>query len=276
MMRGICSIAAIAIVLLTAVPDPVKPDPESPRPIEAFDSVFLEDLTWMEIRDAMRAGKETVIIPTGGIEQNGPYLATGKHNTILRGTTESIARKLKTALVAPIIAFVPEGDIDPPSLHMHYPGTISLTEDTYQRLLTDICSCMRVHGFKNIVLIGDSGGNQDGMKAVAAALNAKWGSNQSKVYYIPEYYNYDKVGDWLKQQGIREEFEGIHDEFAITALMMAVDPGSVRARQRIAANKFRINGIELAPMEKTIEWGKKIIDFRAELTVKAVHAALAK
>ena len=276
MLRGICSIAAIAFVLLNAVPDPVKPDPESPRPIEALDSVFLEDLTWMEIRDAMRAGKDTVIIPTGGIEQNGPYLATGKHNTILRGTTESIARKLKTALVAPIIAFVPEGDIDPPSLHMHYPGTISLTEETYQRLLTDICSCMRVHGFKNIVLIGDSGGNQDGMKAVAAALNAKWGANQSKVYYIPEYYNYDKVGEWLKQQGIREEFEGIHDEFAITALMMAVDPGSVRARQRIAAHKFRINGIELAPMEKTIEWGKKIIDFRADLTVKAVHAALAK
>ena len=92
-----------------------------------FDSVFIEQLTWMEVRDAMKAGKTTVIIPTGGVEQNGPYLATGKHNYILRATTEAIARKLGNALVAPIVVFVPEGDIDPPSLHMKYPGTISLT-----------------------------------------------------------------------------------------------------------------------------------------------------
>ena len=273
MIRAASLFATIIAIYFAATPDPVKPDPQSPRPIEALDSVFIEDLTWMEIRDAMSAGKDTIIIPTGGIEQNGPYLALGKHNIILKGTTEAIARKLKNALVTPIVAFVPEGDIDPPSLHMLYPGSISLTEETYERLLTDLCSCMRVHGFKHIVLIGDSGGNQEGLKNVAAALNAKWNTGQSKVHYIPEYYNFDKVGEWLKQQGIRETFEGIHDEFCISAMMMAVDPQSVRAKQRIAANKFRINGIDLAPMEKTIEWGKKIIDFRADLAVKAINAA---
>lgn len=276
MTRAICSIAGIVVVLCAAVPDPVRPDPESPRPIEALDSVFLEELTWMEIRDALRAGKDTVIIPTGGVEQNGPYLATGKHNIILRGTTEAIARSLKTALVAPVVAFVPEGDIDPPSLHMRYPGTISLTEDTYQRLLTDICSSLRTHGFKHIVLIGDSGGNQNGMKAVAAALNAEWKSSKSTVYCIPEYYNYGEVDEWLRSQGIRQQSEGLHDDFAITASMMAIDPASVRASQRIAANKFRINGIELAPSEKTVEWGKKIISFRAEQTVKAIRTAMSK
>ena len=127
----------------------------------------------MEVRDALKAGKTTVIVPTGGVEQNGPYLATGKHNVILRGTAEAIARKLGNALVAPIVAFVPEGDIDPPTGHMRYPGTISLTEDTYQRLLTDICASLRAHGFEHIVLIGDSGGNQKGMKAVARRLDEK-------------------------------------------------------------------------------------------------------
>ena len=132
----------------------------------------------MEVRDALKAGKTTVIVPTGGVEQNGPYLATGKHDYILRATTEAIARKLGNALVAPIVAFVPEGDIDPPTGHMKYPGTISLTEDTYERLLTDICACFRTHGFEHIVLIGDSGGNQKGMKAVAARLNAQVGRRQ--------------------------------------------------------------------------------------------------
>ena len=157
--------------VLAAPPSAVSPDPNTRRPIEALDTVFVEEMTWMEVRDALRAGKTTVIVPTGGVEQNGPYLATGKHDYILRATTEAIARKLSNALVAPIVAFVPEGDIDPPTVHMKYPGTISLTEDTYERLLTDICATFRQHGFEHIVLIGDSGGNQKGMKEVAARLN---------------------------------------------------------------------------------------------------------
>src|SRR5438477_2271334 len=169
---------------LAALPDPVRPDPNSPRPIAAVDSVFIEDLTWIEIRDAMKARSDTVIVATGGVEQNGPYLVTGKHNVVLRGTTEAIARKLGKTLVAPIVPFVPEGDIDPPSLHMLYPGTISLREETFQALLTDICASLKTHGFRRIVLIGDSGGNQAGMKAVAAELSAKWRGGPCRIVFI--------------------------------------------------------------------------------------------
>lgn len=259
-----------------AVPDPVSPDPQSPRPIAARSTVFLEDLTWMEIRDELRAGKDTVIVATGGVEQNGPYLVTGKHNIVLRATTEAIARKLGNTLVAPVVPFVPEGDIDPPSLHMKYPGTISVTEETFERLLTDICASLRTHGFKRIMLIGDSGGNQAGMKAVAARLNEKWSDGKTRIHFIPEYYDFASVEKWLESQGIRQIPEGLHDDFAMTAMMMSVDPESVRTTQRVEAGKFRINGVKLAPVEKTVEWGRKIVDFRADLTVKAYRAALAK
>lgn len=269
---GVCSIIAIAFA--AAVPDPVKPDPESPRPIATRDTVFMEDLTWMEIRDAMRAGKDTVIVATGGVEQNGPYLVTGKHNIILKATTEAIARKLGNSLVAPIVPFVPEGDIDPPSLHMKYPGTISVTEETYELLLTDICASLRTHGFKRIMLIGDSGGNQAGMKKVAERLNQKWSGGKTTLHFVPEYYDFAQVTKWLEGEGIHQENEGLHDDFAMTAMMMAVDPESVRTGQRIQAGKFRINGVNLAPAEKTIEWGKKIISFRADVTVKAYKKSL--
>jgi creatinine amidohydrolase/Fe(II)-dependent formamide hydrolase-like protein len=252
-----------------------NPGPNSPRPIDAAQTLFIEDMTWMEVRDAMKAGKDTVIVATGGIEQNGPYLVAGKHNIVLRATTEAIARKFGQALVAPIVGFVPEGDIDPPTEHMKFPSTVSVSEETYERLLTDICSCYRTHGFKNIILIGDSGGNQTGMKAVAERLNAQWKGGKSRVYFVPEYYDYGGVKKWLESQGVKQTDEGIHDDFAITAIMMTVDPSSVRAKQRTAAGKFRINGIELAPAEKTIEWGKKIVDYRAEVTVKAVRRAMA-
>jgi creatinine amidohydrolase/Fe(II)-dependent formamide hydrolase-like protein len=275
---------ALAAVLLAAsavpsqtpprTPGPINPDPNAPRPIDGIDTVFIEEMTWMEVRDALKAGKTSVIVPTGGVEQNGPYLATGKHNYILRGTTDAIARKLGNALVAPVVPFVPEGDIDPPTVHMKYPGTISLTEDTFERLLTDICASFKAHGFREIILIGDSGGNQAGMKAVAARLTAKWAGGPTRVHFVPEYYRYPAVEKWLAGQGVKQVDEGLHDDFVITAQMMVVDPKTVRAKQRQAAGKFRINGVDLAPVEKTVEWGRKIIDYRAENTVKAVRAAV--
>ena len=259
-----------------AVPDPVNPDPRGKRPIDAVESVFLEDLTWMEVRDAMAAGKKTILVATGGVEQNGPYLATGKHNVILRGTTEAIARQLGNALVAPIIAFVPEGDFEPPSLHMKYPGTIGLSEETYRALLKDICRSFQVTGFETIVLIGDSGGNQDGMKAVAEELTAHWGQQGPRVLYIPEYWDYPGLEKWLADQGIVQTPEGLHDDFAITSQMLAVDPQTVRAAERQKAGLFKINGVDLAPVAKTAEWGRRIIQRRATQTVDAIHKALAK
>lgn len=277
-------VLAVAVVLTglgvaaqnTPKPNPIAPDPDMKRPMAAVDSVFIEDLTWLEVRDAMKAGKTTAIVATGGVEQNGPYLVTGKHNVVLRGTTETIARKLGNALVAPIVPFVPEGDIDPPSLHMKYPGTISVEERTYRQLLTDICRSLKTHGFENIVFLGDSGGNQAGMKAVAAALNTKWAGGKTRVHFIPEYYDYPAVGKFVAEHGIKETPEGHHDDFAMTAMMMSVDPTSVRSKQRIEAGKFSINGVKLAPMGKTIAWGKRIIEFRAEATVKAIRKSIGK
>jgi creatinine amidohydrolase/Fe(II)-dependent formamide hydrolase-like protein len=276
MARPITVLAALAFVASQApAPDPVRPDPDAPRPIPARDTVFMEDMTWMEVRDAKRAGKDTAIVAAGGIEQNGPYLATGKHNIVLRATTEAIARKLGDALVAPIVPFVPEGDIDPPTLHMRYPSTISVTEGTYRALLAEICGCLRTHGFRRIVLIGDSGGNQEGMEAVANDLNRKWAGGKTKVYYIKEYYDYTGVAKWLESQGIAQTSEGLHDDFAITAQMAAVDPSSMRAEERLKAGKFRINGVVLAPLEKTAAWGRKIADYRAEATIAALRRAMA-
>jgi creatinine amidohydrolase len=275
MPRLIIILAALALVTFQApAPDPIRPDSDAPRPIPARDTVFIEDMTWMEVRDAMRAGKLTAIVATGGIEQNGPYLAAGKHNVILRLTTEAIARKLGDTLVAPIVPFVPEGDIDPPTLHMRYPSTISITEGTYRSLLTEICVCLRTHGFRRIVLIGDSGGNQQGMEAVAKDLNARWSDGRTRVYYIREYYNYPDVTRWLESQGIKQTPEGLHDEFAITAQMAAVDPRSVRAEERINAGRFRINGVDLAPVERTAEWGRRIADYRAEVTIAVLRRAM--
>src|SRR5215510_5493973 len=124
------------------------------------DTVFLERLTWTEVRDAMAAGKTTIIVPTGGTEQNGPHMAIGKHNVRVAANAETIARRLGNALVAPVMAYVPEGAIDPPTGHMRFPGTISLPDPIFRQVLEYAARSLKQHGFRNIVFLGDSDGNQ--------------------------------------------------------------------------------------------------------------------
>ncbi len=256
-------------------PQAATPDFNTPRPIAAVDSVTIGDMTWMEVRDAMKAGKKTVIIATGGLEQNGPYLVTDKHNIVLKATTEAIARKLGNALVAPIVPFVPEGTIEPPTGHMAYPSTVTVSDATFKALLHDIAASFKAHGFEHVILIGDSGGNQAGMKQVAEELSAKWGGKPT-IHFIPEYYNYDQTKDWVAATlGVKEVDEGLHDDFEITSIMMTVDPNSVRLPQRIKAGKASINGVPLTPADKAIALGRKIVDFRAAETVKAINKAIA-
>src|SRR5712675_3179428 len=175
-------IIAIALLCLTGTASAQIPD-----------TVFLERLTWDEVRDLMAAGKTTIIIPTGGTEQNGPHMAIGKHNVRVTANAEAIARRLGNALVAPVIAYVPEGDIDPPTGHMRYPGTISIPDPVFRQVLEYAARSFKQHGFRNIVFIGDSGPNQDGQNAVAAKLTAEWAgaASNTRVHAIPGYYRSD-------------------------------------------------------------------------------------
>jgi creatinine amidohydrolase len=286
--RAMLQIAVLAILLVSvgaaAQERAAAPDRSAPRPIDARDSVWIEELTWMEVRDAIEAGKTLAIVPTGGIEQNGPYVATGKHNYVLQATAEAIARRLGNALVAPIVKFVPEGRIDPPSGHMQYPGTISVTEPTFIALLTDIASSLKQHGFRDIVLIGDSGGNAAGMQKVADALTAQWKDSGVRVHHVREYYETDMWSfDYLKEIGIKQMPDvksasraGIHDDYHYEAIIMTVDPAHVRMKERQAKGLFSINGVDMNPPEKAIENGRKLVEYRTTITVDAIRKAVAR
>jgi len=250
---------------------------DTPNPLRPPDTVWLEEMTWMDVRDAMKAGKTTIIISTGGIEPNGPWLALGKHNYVLRANCDAIARKLGNALCAPIIPLVPEGSIEPKSSHMITVGTISMREETFQAMLTDVVHSLKMHGFQNIILIGDSGGNQAGMKAVAETLNAQW-NGSPVVAHIPEYYDYNSVGKFLDQIGVTKEGQAgdnLHDDPGITMNMFITDPQSVRWDARVKAGKATINGVSIADKAKTLEIAKKIVDMRATNTVAAIKKAIA-
>jgi creatinine amidohydrolase/Fe(II)-dependent formamide hydrolase-like protein len=245
-----------------------------PRPIAAVDSVWIEELTYLEVRDAMKAGKTTALVFAGSTEQNGPYMAGGKHQYAIKLVAEQIARKLGNALVAPII---PLEAGNPENKYLEW-GSLYLTQETFQAVVRDVATSLKSQGFKHIVLMGDSGGNTAGLQAVAKDLSTKWGGAPG-IFHIPEYYNWTSKGgvrDFVTSNGIPEKInaDGIHDEYGLTAVMMAYDPKLVRVDERVAAGKTTINGVSILPKEKTIEFGKKIVEFRANVAVEAITKAI--
>jgi creatinine amidohydrolase len=249
---------------------------DTPNPLPPVDTVWIEEMTWMDVRDALKAGKTTAIVSTGGVEPNGP---TGKHNYVLRTNCDVIARKLGNALCAPIVKLVPEGRIEPPGGHMRSPGTISLREETFQAVLTDIAHSLKMHGFENIIFIGDSGGNQSGQKAVADKLTAQF-AGSALVATIPEYYTAPPgTPNVLRQLGVTKEAmpdDGLHDSPGITLNMMLTDPKSIRWEERVKAGKATINGVSLVDKQKALEWAKAIVEARATRTAELIKKVIAE
>ncbi len=245
------------------------------NPLPSANTVWLEEMTWMDVRDAMKAGKTTVLIATGGIEPNGPWIALGKHNFVLHQNCEAIARKMGNAICAPIVKFVPEGGVEPPSSHMTSPGTLSMRQSTFNAILTDLVTSLKAHGFKQVFLIGDSGGNQSGQRFVADSLNKLWGG-APLVAHIQEYYDYAGVAAYMKDKGLVEgTSDGLHDDPVIALNIFADDPKAIRLDERIKAGKASINGVSLADKKKNAALAKQIIEFRATTTIEAINKAIA-
>jgi hypothetical protein len=268
-----------------------QPGRTAPRPIDARQSLWTEELTWMEVRDLVADGWTTVIIGTGGVEQNGPYVAGGKHNYVLQTVMPEIARAIGNTLIAPVVKFVPEGRIEPtPGGHMSYPGTISLETATFEALLTDIARSYGAHGFKDIILIGDSGGNQGGMRNVANALNQRWTQEGSdaRVHFLPEYYSEDQWSyDFLKTLGITQinntpgaerdartdTRNGMHDDVYYEAQIAVQDPNHIRVQERTKAGLLALHGVDYPSVEWIVDVGRKLAAYRAEVTARAFQAS---
>jgi len=287
-------IAAAALVLVVAATTAIVAEtylrPDAPRPIKMGESLWAEELTFMEVRDKIRDGTTTIIVGTGGIEQNGPYVSGGKHNYVLTTVLPYIARAIGPALIAPIVKFVPEGSIEPPDGHMQYAGTISVEDATFEALLTDICRSYKAHGFTDIVLLGDSGGNQDGMEHVANGLNQRWAAERARVHFLREYYAEDQWSyAFLRSQGITQIDRdppagqaadrpsdwrnGIHDDIYYEAQIAVQDPKLIRTTERLQAGLFTLHGVNLAPVNKLADLGRKLAEYRAQITARAFAAS---
>lgn len=245
----------------------------------AAPSVFMEDLTWTELRDLQRAGKTTVIIPVGGTEQSGPHLTLGKHNVRVKLLAGRIAEALGNAVVAPVVAYVPEGNITPPSSHMRFTGTISIPDATFKSLLDASARGFKQHGFTDVVLIGDHGGYQGLLKAVAFKLNQDWAGTPARAHFIDTYYRVTQTAyvQSLQAKSLSEAQIGQHAGAADTSLQMATDPTSVRPEQfALAAREGPALGVAGDPRSASAALGLAGLDLVVSHTVAAIRQAAAR
>jgi creatinine amidohydrolase len=239
-------------------------------------TVFLEQLTWTELRDEIGAGKTTILVPIGGVEQSGPDMALGKHDVRVKALSEKIALRLGNALVAPVIAYVPEGSVSPPTAHMRFPGTITVPDQTFETVLEYAARSFKLAGFRDIVFLGDHGGYQRDEQVVADRLNGEWKKSPTRVHALPEYYR-TTLGDYvlaLERKGYSAAEIGSHAGLADTSLMLAVDPGLVRTDRLPTDTRLTAaEGVYGDPRRSSADLGQLGVDLIVARTVAAIRKA---
>ncbi len=248
--------------------------PAVPAPLN--QTVFLENFTWTELRDAISAGKTTIIVPVGGVEQSGPLIALGKHDARVKFLSGKIAERLGNALVAPVVAYVPEGGVDPPTEHMRFPGTITVPPDTFRQMLESAAMSFRHAGFRDIVLLGDHGGYQSDLRIVADDLDRLWAGTPARAHYIAAYYTVTQTSyvAALRSRGYSPAEIGSHAGLADTALTLAMAPTMVRAdRLGQGAAPGVPEGVHGDPTRASAALGQIGVDMIINQTTSAIQAA---
>ncbi len=242
-------------------------------------SVELDDLTWTELRDRVQAGTTTVLVPIGGTEQSGPHMALGKHNRRARAIADRIAVRLGNAVVAPTLAYVPEGAISPPAAHMRFTGTISIPEAAFEAVLESTARSFRQHGFRTVVFLGDHGGYQQSLTRVAAKLEREWAAQPGcKVVALLDYYRVTQTDyvEALKAKGFGSDEIGTHAGLADTSLMLAIEPAMVRSEAlALAAKAGAKEGVHGDPRRATAELGQIGIERVVERSAQLIREAAA-
>jgi creatinine amidohydrolase/Fe(II)-dependent formamide hydrolase-like protein len=246
------------------------------RPARAQpDSLDIADMTWPDVRDAIAAGRRTVIVPSGGVEQNGPHMILGKHDRIVRAGARQVALALGDALVVPVLPFAPQGRIDPPEGNLRFPGTLGVSEEAFAGMLEGVARSLRAAGFRWICLMADNGASQRPQERLAARLNAEWRREATRVVALDRWYGAIATQDaWLRGQGETDASIGTHAGIGDTSELMAVHPPGVDlARLPARPADLPALGATGDPARSSAARGEALLAMRVQAAVAQVRQA---
>ena len=251
----------------------VRARSNEPLTSELSKTVELRDLTWVEVRTALREGYKTVLVPTGGIEQNGPHMILGKHDYIVGWAADRIALKVGHTLVAPVISYVPEGDFSPPTGHMRFPGTLGVSDSAFAGVLEGTARSLKAHGFTLICFMGDHGQSQAVQREVAERLSKEWRDANVRVAHIDAYYDDRAQVKRLEAEGETAASIGQHASIIDTSELLAVHPSGVDlGKVAKAGGVSEEPGSSGDPTRSSAERGRSLITMRIEAAAAQIEA----
>jgi creatinine amidohydrolase len=281
MYRMTATICAVALVAGSASAQTAPSTAKPPTAAPPKTLVEFEMMTWVEVKNAMQAGKTTALVYTGGTEQRGPQNVNGGHNMMARETVRAIALKLGNAIAAPVLPFSPN------NASAEMPGTIGLTAPLFGQITEEIAEQLIKSGFKNVVLMGDHGGGQKELKEVAEKLDRKYASQGIRVVYCDEVYQkaQDDFDKWCAEHGYGS---GGHANISDTSEMIYL--GGTKGYVRMALLPTAIgdpvpapgqrserkinNGITGDARRASAALGKRYFDMKVDYAVRQIHQLL--
>lgn len=265
-LTALLPLAALMIAALAASGSHTAP--------QAVTTLEMKDMTSEDVASVIKGGAITVIVPTGGIEQNGPHMVLAKHDYIVTHAARQIAGALGRTLVAPVVSFVPEGSFEPASGNMLYAGTIGISEAAFAGVLEGIAQSLKMAGFKLICFIGDHGQSQAVQKAVAERLTKAWERTGVRVVQIDAYYDDAAQNRHLLASGLTEKSIGFHAGLIDTAELLAVHPAGVDLARGRKGSLFDITGASGEPSRATAELGHSLLEMRIKAAIAQIRSLM--
>ena len=246
--------------------------------------VEFENMTWVEVKDALAAGKTTALFYTGGTEQRGPQNTNGGHNFMARATVKAIALALGNAIAMPVLPYTPN------NASATLPGTIGITNEILSPILERLAEQAIATGFRNVVLMGDHGGGQPAVyRDVATKLDAKYAPQGIRVIYADSVYApaQDDFEKSLRDKGYPPSGHGAifdtsemmfvcgKDCVRMDLLKDAVgDPVRVPGQPRDSTTPRKNNGITGDARRSSAELGKGLLELRVQYAVRQIRREL--
>jgi creatinine amidohydrolase/Fe(II)-dependent formamide hydrolase-like protein len=205
-------------------------------------------------------------------------MALGKHNVRVKVLAGQIAQKLGNAIVAPVLAYVPEGAIFPPVAHMRFSGTISISDATFESILESTARSFKQHGFHDVVFLGDHGGYQKSELKAAEKINKEWAADpRFRALALTAYYEASQAPyiQALRVKGFSDAEIGTHAGLADTSMMLAIDKSLVRMDLLAEGAKTSpADGVYGDPRKSSAELGQIGIRSIVDRSVQAIQEAV--
>jgi creatinine amidohydrolase len=241
-------------------------------------AIELDRLTWPEVRAELEDGRDTVVVALGATEQHGPHLPLATDALIGDHLARVVADQLD-AFLAPTVR------VGCSEHHLEFPGTLSISEETFSGVVADLISSLARGGFRRVVLLPTHGGNFRPLAAALEKLGPVEGVEIRALTDLRALFAIAQMG--VDEHGVPLSEGGLHAGEWETSMLMSIHPDLVHLERGEAGytgdmeaavvaifgagvHSVAANGVIGDPARASAEHGVRYWDAVAAIAIEAV------